>query len=107
MSLSKATAFIRELQKKMHTCLCYCPHLQSHLECESEDPPHQTVTPGENIVYYIFIVRKYTKQTEYQRMILAKTPCFPSYLAHISDGVIKNSSCIVSSLSDKLDLPGS
>lgn len=33
--------------------------------------------------------------------------CSPSYLAHLCDGVIKHSSGIVGSLSDKLDLPGS
>lgn len=37
---------------KPRTCPCYCQHLRSHWGYESEDPPHQTATPGDVICQF-------------------------------------------------------
>lgn len=68
------------------TCLCYCPHQQSCWEYESEDPPHQPATPGENTLF-VSIYKK--AQNNPGRFISVQTLCFlPTW--HISVMVSSN-----------------
>lgn len=61
------------------------------------------------------IICQFANSREYSTLLLKPSlllfdlfsAWFPSYLAHLSDGVIEHSSGIVGSLSDELDLPGS
>lgn len=87
-------------QEKL-TCQCYCPHLQSCWECGSKDPLRQTATPGENTLKFLNLYKTHDSPSHHSHV------CFPSYLAHLSDRVIKHSPSIVRSFSDKFDLPGS